>query len=365
MMRVLHMSSERSWRGGEQQIAYLLQELPKLGVTCFVACRKGSAFEEYCRQQQIPHIALPFANEFDLYTAWRVKQYCEQQQIDLVHLHSGHSHAIGVWADVLGNKLPIVLHRRVDFPIKPNPLSAYKYNYPGIRRIICVSDEARRITGKDLKHPERCLTIRSCIDPARFSATGPADKLHREYQLPPQQPIVANVSALAPHKDYFTFIDTVAELVEQDVPAAFMAIGEGELRTELEDYARTIGLADRLYFTGFRKDVAAILPELAVLLITSRTEGLGSVILEAFAAGVPVVGTIAGGIPELVKHEQSGLLAPVGDATTLAAQVRRVLEEPGLANRLRVGGRKVVAELSCRKVAERTLAVYRQVLHQE
>ena len=364
-------------------MAYLLQELPGLGAECHVACRKGSAFERYCLEQQVPHVALPFANELDLYTAWHVKQYCRQHGIGLVHLHSGHSHAIGLWAHVLGNKIPLVLHRRVDFPVKPNALSCFKYNYPGIKKIICVSDEVRRILSQDLRHPERCLTIYDCIDPGRFQRTSSdttsdaaarnhssthllihssPQKLRREYLLPPYLPIIANVAALAPHKDYFTFIDTVAELVRLGVPAVFMAIGEGALRAELEAYAASKGLKEKLLFTGFRNDVTEILPELAVLLITSKTEGLGSVILEAFAAGVPVVGTAAGGIPEVVIPEQTGLLAPVGDAAALARQVQRVLTETGLADRLRQGADALVRQLSCTTIAAQTKAVYEEAL---
>src|SRR5205809_850081 len=136
-MNVLHLSSEKTWRGGEQQIAYLIEESIKNGLNCHVACRKNTPFEDYCKRKNLPFIPLPFANEFDFYTALQIKKYCRQHKIEIVHAHSAHSHAISVWADLMGNSAKIILSRRVDFPVKNNALSRFKYNYKGITRIIC------------------------------------------------------------------------------------------------------------------------------------------------------------------------------------------------------------------------------------
>lgn len=131
-------------------MAYLIEELDKQGVTNLVACRQHSAFHTYCQQQQLPHLALPFANEFDVVTALRVKAYSKQNKVDLMHVHSGHSHAISVLSHVLGNTLPIILSRRVDFPVKNNLLSRLKYNYKGIKRVVCVSDKIKEVDRKSV-----------------------------------------------------------------------------------------------------------------------------------------------------------------------------------------------------------------------
>src|SRR5690606_28372567 len=123
-----------------------------------------------------------------------------------------------------------------------------------------------------------------------------------------------------------------------NIKAAFLAIGQGHLEEELKAYAQEQGVSDKIIFTGFRNDIPQIFPELDVLLFSSRTEGLGSTILDAFACGVPVVSTNAGGIPEIVTNEETGLLAPVGDATALANNVLRVLQDPDLAARLKKAG---------------------------
>ena len=105
-----------------------------------------------------------------------------------------------------------------------------------------------------------------------------------------------------------------------------------------------------------------ILPELDVFLITSKTEGLGTSILDAFISEVPVVATEAGGIPELVKDEETGLLAAVGDYKKLAEQVLRIVTDKKLAGLIRINAKKKAAQFSKREMAEKTLEVYREIL---
>ncbi|PTX15215.1 glycosyltransferase involved in cell wall biosynthesis [Pontibacter mucosus] len=361
-MRVLHLVSEKTWRGGEQQVAYLIAELQQLGVSNYVACRKGSAFHEYCQRQSIPHSALPFANEFDVVTALRVKAYSRQHKLELMHVHSGHAHAISVLSHALGNTLPIILSRRVDFPVKNNLLSRLKYNYKGIRRVVCVSDKIKEVVSQSLDRPELCVTVYSGIDLSRFAGSAKTGKLHREFNLPPTSPLIGNISAIAPHKDYYTFIDTAELVLQQHPEARFFIIGDGPLRQDIESYARHKNLQDRVIFTGFRKDIPESMPELDVMLVTSETEGLGTTILDAFACRVPVVATRAGGIPEIVRDGVTGLLAPVKAPAELAQKVHEVLTNEQKRQQLIEGASRLLQEFSKRNTALRTLAIYQEVL---
>ncbi|MHA6246570.1 glycosyltransferase [Pontibacter sp. CAU 1760] len=361
-MKVLHLVSEKSWRGGEQQVAYLIEELQQQGSTCYVACRKNTPFELYCQQQQVPHIALPFANEFDLLTAYKIKRYCRQQQIDLVHAHSGHSHAISVWAHLLGNNIPIILSRRVDFPVKDNAFSRFKYNYRGIRRIICVSDKIKEVVSESLRHPELCVTVHSGIDMSRFKNSRRQQQLHQEYNLPANHKLIGNISAIAPHKDYFTFVDTASLLLQQRQDLTFFIIGDGPLRGQVEAYVQEKGLQQRILFTGFRKDIPQLMSELDILLVTSETEGLGTTILDAFSCHTPVVATAAGGIPEIVRHGQTGLLAPVKDASTLAGQVQYLLSTPSVGKQFTENAYQFTLAFAKEHTAHKTATVYKEVL---
>ncbi|WP_026461750.1 glycosyltransferase [Adhaeribacter aquaticus] len=361
-MKILHLSSERTWRGGEQQIAYLLEESVKQGVNCFVACKSGSAFEKHCQKHNISHIAVPFANEFDILSASKIKKYCSENRIDLIHAHSAHSHALSVWTALLGNKTPIILSRRVDFPVKNNWLSRFKYNYKGIAKIICVSDKIKEVMAPALEKPEKLVTIHSGIDLTRFEESSRIGKLHEELDLPLSTFLIGNVSAIAPHKDYYTFVDTAEILLKNDLEAKFLIIGEGPSRKEIEAYVANKNLQKEILFLGFRKDIPDILPELDAFLITSETEGLGTTILDAFACKVPVIATNGGGIPEIVKYNHTGMLAQVKDSQMLATHLLNVLTIDSLRSRLVANASEFLKEFIKERTAEKTIAVYKEVL---
>ena len=361
-MNILHVSTARTWRGGEQQLAYLVTELEKGGANIHVFCARSSAMESFCRAQGISCTTFHKRFSFDPFAARQLRNLCRDLGFDLVHAHDSHAHTLVVLAaSFWGNRIPAVVSRRVDFPVRGSR-SLRKYNHPVVRRIICVSGAIRDVMKPAVHDAERLVVVHSGVDTEKFPSH-PDGRLRRELEIPENLPIIANVAALAPHKDYPAFVATVELLVRSGVNAQFVIVGgDGGEGDRVKELIRLKQLEDRILFTGFRDDVPEILPEIDCLLFTSRTEGLGTTLLDAFAAGVPVVATAAGGIPELVRHEQTGLLAPVGDADALADCVVRMLEDDALRADLVTAARRYVEEFTKERTAEKTLDVYRQVL---
>jgi glycosyltransferase involved in cell wall biosynthesis len=141
------------------------------------------------------------------------------------------------------------------------------------------------------------------------------------------------------------FLDAAALLAPRFPEVRFLIVGDGAGRNELEAHAGRLGLAERVTFTGFRTDVPDLLPEAAISVLPSLSEGLSNSLLESMAAGVPVVAARVGGNPEIVEHDVSGLLVPVRDSAALAGAISTLLEDPQLAARLGEAGRRRVAEL--------------------
>lgn len=360
-MKILHLSSEKSWRGGEQQIAYLIEGLSKQGVNNLVACRKGSAFEDYCKTANIPYYSLPFSNSLDIITAAGLKSICRRESPSLMHLHSSKSHGVAVLSGWMGNPTPMILSRRVDFPLKSNWLSQKKYNYKNIRKILCVSNAIKMIVQKSIEDPGKAATVYSGIDLKKFSG-GTENFFRTSYPVPENHYLIGNTSAIAPHKDYFTFINTAQELEKQNFPATYFIIGTGPLEQEIKAYVADRGLNKKIIFTGFLKNIPQILSGLDLFLMTSKTEGLGTSLLDAFACKVPVVATAAGGIPEIVVHEETGLLAPVGDSHQLATEVLRLFRDPELREKLAANAFEKVKQFDKKITAAATLEVYQEVL---
>lgn len=363
-LHVLHLSTAVDWRGGEQQVAYLVRELEQLGVCQTVLCPAGSPLSAIVAKAGVHVAEFTPGMALDLALASRLERVARDRGATLVHAHDSHGHTASVLANALfGMALSLIVSRRVDFAIHSGFSARFKYGHRSVRRILCVSDAISAITAKGLKDPSVLRTVRSGIDPSRFEL--PSDgSLHRLLKLAPEVPLVGCVAALAPHKDLGTFLRAMASLREGGSGAHGVIIGEGALRSALEAECKELGLRDLVHFTGFHEDVHRLLPELDVFLITSRTEGLGTSILDAFACSVPVVATRAGGIPEIVHHEESGLLCPVGEAGCLAEAVSRVLTDSSLRERLVRGGAEVLRAHHPSEVARATLHEYKAVLQE-
>lgn len=355
-MKVLHLSSEKTWRGGEQQIAYLIDELSVLGVESFVAVRLNSAFHEYCLKKGIKHKAMSFKSEFDFITALKVKSYAKEMKIDLIHLHTGKGHGIGVWSSVFGSDLPLVLSKRTDFPIKNNAFSKFKFNYPGIKKILCVSSKIKEIIDQDLSDTSRSITVYSGIDLNKFKFEKKFF-FHEMFHLPHHIKLVGNTSAIADQKDYFTFVKTAKEVVSNRSDVRFLIIGTGPMEKQIKDFVTELGMEEFVLFTGFLNNLHEVLFNLDVFLITSKTEGLGTSILDAHACHVPVVGTDAGGIGEIVIDQKTGSLCPIGDAKMLAIKVNERLEDCNLYE-----ARNFILNFSKTVTAEKTFETYKSIL---
>ena len=327
-----------------------------------MAVRRNSAFEKWCREHDIPCFPLGFKNDFDFLSALSLMKYCRQENFDLIHLHSSRSHGIAVLAAALGNRIPLVLSRRVDFAPKGNLLTRWKYNHPAIKKVICVSEKIKEIISVSSVSPEKCVTVYDGIDLNRFAGRGQRGKLRNELGIAPDVKLIGNIAAIAPHKDYFTFLKTV-KILSQKTNTKFVISGDGPLRSNIESEIDAMDLRKEVFLLGFRNDLENVFADLDVLLYTSKEEGLGSTLLDAMAYGLAVVSTEAGGIPEIVKDGYNGLTAPVGDATMLASQVMRLLNDISLREQLTGNAKEFVKQFSKSVMAEKTLVIYQELLH--
>ncbi len=364
-MNILHLSTALSWRGGEQQLAYLIEELERQGIRQSVFCPKGSVLESHCHKHSIAVISFRKTFNLDPLISWKITSITKAQGITHLHAHDSPSHTFAVMAAAFfSTKLPIIIHRRVDFPIGKNWLSKWKYNHPGIAKIICVSEFIRQMVLGEIHQPERLAVVHSGIDLSKFnnpSNTLKNNRLRREFKIPNNQFLIANIAAIAPHKDYETFLETAEMLLKSGLPAHFLAIGgDGGEEEEIRYLIQKKSLQERVLLTGFRNDIPTILPEIDLLLFTSKTEGLGTTLLDAFACKVPVVASRTGGITELVEHGKTGLLCKVGDVDGFAWSVNSILFDNSLRKQLVENSFKKVQYFSKQQMAESIIKIYRE-----
>jgi glycosyltransferase involved in cell wall biosynthesis len=362
-MKVLHLCSEMGWRGGEQQVVYLTEELISRNVDVVLAVRKGSVLEQYCRDTKKSFFSLSFANSVDLLSAYKIDRICKAEKIDIIHMHTSKAHGSGVLSTFFGNKVPMVLSRRVDFVPNSNRMTKWKYNHPQIKRIIGVSNKITHIMQAYVEQPQKCITVYSGIDLNKFSHIDtPGGSIRDRHKINPDCFLIGNTAALADHKDYFTFIDTIQILHQDGLPVHAFIIGDGPLRTVLEKYVSDKDLNQIITFTGFQKQVGEYLLSLDLFLMTSKEEGLGTSLLDAFLARVPVVATAAGGIPEIVINNKTGLVSSIGDAKSLANNVSAFMNDNVLSAKIVDEAYHFVLNFSKQKMAEQTLSVYKNII---
>src|SRR6185295_8376737 len=198
-------------------------------------------------------------------------------------------------ASAKGGPAPaLVAARRVDFHLKGNSFSRWKYRQ--VDMFIAASEAIRQMLVGDGVPAERTVTVHEGIDVEHVFAAAPVN-VHEAFWLPHHAPVVGNVAALVPHKGQRYLVDA-AHLVVQELPdTRFIILGEGELREHLEKQVHEYHLEKHVLLPGFRTDVLGCIRAFDLFVMSSVTEGLGTSLLDAMAASRPIVATTAGGIP--------------------------------------------------------------------
>jgi glycosyltransferase involved in cell wall biosynthesis len=263
---------------------------------------------------------------------------------DVVHAHDPMAVALAAMALNMGARggapRPLVVaSRRVDFHLKRHAFSAWKYRQVDL--FIAASGVIAHMLEGDGIPASKIVAVHDGVS-LGFVDKQPAVDVHAAAFLPHNAPVVGNVAALAPHKGQKHFVAAAARVVREVPDARFVIVGEGELREALEKQIHDLGLGRHVSLMGFRPDALGLMKSLDVFVMSSITEGLGSAVLEAMACRRAVIGTRAGGIPEVVEDEVTGLLVPVHDDAALAAAIVRLLRDRPLADHLAVMGRQRV-----------------------
>ncbi|MDJ0975275.1 MAG: glycosyltransferase family 4 protein [Planctomycetota bacterium] len=367
-MRVVHVNTERGWRGGEQQILYLARGLREADVAQTFVCQPNGELRARLASEGFEVLPRRMGGYADLRSSWFVARHARERGADILHLHTANAHAIGTraarWA---GTPRPrTVIARRVAYSIFRHSffgLNRIKYTRT-VDRILCITEAVRRQLLEDGLPAERLAVVPSGVDPARFEdVEDKADAFRAELGIPETAWVVGAVGALTPEKGHTNLLHAAA-LLRGDIPGlAVVLVGKGPLRQALEDEADVLGIADVVHFAGFRDDVPSWLRWFDVLAFPSLMEGMGTTVLDALCLAKPVVASRVGGIPEIIRDEQEGLLVEPDDHERLAAALLRLHKDPALGERLGAAGRQsVLARYTWNHTVRATLDAYRAVL---
>lgn len=354
----LHVDTARTWRGGQNQVLLTVMGLRAAGARAELVAHPDGELRRRAAEG-LDLVPLVPRHEADFAAGWRFSRILRHERPDIVHAHDPHGvtmASIGISMSRLDPPPLLVAARRVDFPLKTHAFSRWKYKQVDL--FICASEAIRRILLHQGIDAARTITVHEGVDLGHIDAAPPA-ALHQELWLPHEAPVVGNIGALVPHKGQRDLVEAAARVVRQVPDARFIIAGEGELRPQLEQQIRHLGLEKHVLLIGFRSDVLSVLKAFDVFVMSSVTEGLGTSVIDAMACRRPVVSTRAGGLPELVVENETGHLVPVGDAAAMASAIVSLLKDPSRRQRFGAAGRsRVEAGFTVERMVRATMDAY-------
>ncbi len=354
-MRVLHLDNERTWRGGERQALLTAAEQRRAGIDAQLACRRGSPLERMATASGVPTIGIPTALPATIPPLARAAR-----GFDVLHCHTGRTHSMAAVASLLTPR-PVIVSRRVH--VVPKPSAFNRWKYARADRIVCASRfiagllEAWGVSG------DRLTVTYEAVPTSVESRESSRRRLRQLTGIADERPVVGNVAALVGHKDHATLLRAAQIVAARRPDVAIVVVGDGDLRDSLARQCRQLGLDHVVHFTGFVEQAERLLSAFDVFTLTSSDEGLGTIVLDAAAAGVPIAVTAAGGLPEIVLHGETGLVVPVADDAALASALLRLLQDrAAAAGFARAARARLDAEFDVARMVRRYVETYRVVI---
>jgi len=357
--------------GGAQQLLLgLSQELMALGHKVrVIGLRPGGLADEF-RQQGIPVEELCLKGMLGLPTLFRLTALLKRQRPDIVHTHLGRADNFGRLAARLA-RVPVIvttvhnvdawkaniLFRRID---------AWTSRYAN-QIVACSGRVGEHLRELGLVPNEKITVIRNGICLRDWSdRPEPAAvlRLRGELGLRPNDFVIGVIGRLEKQKGHRHLFEALAILKEDVADWRLLVVGEGALRQALEELAERLGLSSQVSFAGVRRDMRMIYAASDVVVLPSLWEGLPLVLLEAMAARRPVVGTRVGGVPEVLRHKETGFLVPPGDSAALCAAIKRCYLERERAEAMAEAAYQWVgSNCSIETNARQLLTVYNKLIH--
>jgi glycosyltransferase involved in cell wall biosynthesis len=360
--------------GIRSHLAALIKESDREKFEHMVACPPGDMADFFVREG-VKTFCIPIRAGLslpgDIAAVGKLVILLKKNTTDIVHAHSSRAGLVGRLAANLAGVPAVILtvHSSIFYqgrPLWEKSLFALCERLLAVftGRIITVSNALRReVIDREKISPEKVVTVYNGIVPEDFSLKPDREYLQKTAGIPADRRLVGTVARLALQKGVDSFIRAAARLSSHPDGPLFLIVGDGPLRAKLEREVRNCNLGGRVFFTGQRYDVNRIMPCLDVFVLASVTEGLPLTVLEAMAAGRPVVATRVGGIPEAVSDGIDGILVNPGDICGLAAAIGKLLSDPDRSAEMGNKGRlRVISDFTVKKMVSGTERIYTELV---
>ncbi len=330
-LTTIHVSTQKTWFGGELQAFLLICGLRERGHRVVVIARRGGEFAARARDHGF-EVREIIRRGRGPYSLWKIRRWLKEIQPDITHAHDGHAlTAVGLAS--IGLKISLrVASRRVDFPIR----SVSKFTQLA-DVVIAISKPVAQVCREGGIPGTMLRVVHSGVDPSRVQI-GSNDCGRKVLGIQEEGLLVLVVANLTRHKGHKTLLRAMPGILEQHPNVQLAFAGSGEIEEELRQQVRFLGIDKNVQFLGFRSDVPELLSAADLFVMPSLQEGLCTSLIDAMFAGIPVVATSAGGIRDVMGLDSPdgpcGHIAEPGSSKSLGSAILQAIENPRKAKRL-------------------------------
>jgi glycosyltransferase involved in cell wall biosynthesis len=346
-LRILHVDSSRTWRGGQRQVLLLVTGLRRAGHAVVLATPSNGDLSERASIEDVPTRELNAASDLDILAATRLRRLIRETGPDVVHAHDARSHALALLA-LVGLSTPLVVTRRVTF----RPRGSIKYG-KRVARFIAISHAVREGLVSGGVDPARIAVVYSGV-PAVIAPV-PIDWRVRCGW--PSESVICGLAGAMTREKGLSHIEQIVRALGDSTVARARLVLIGGLATP---GPFRIGKLEG-FRSGFIRDADNAIAGLDLIWHPATAEGLGTVLLEAMSLKVPPVAYATGGIPEIVENGVSGILIKTGDTQAFASAATRLIENSAARATLAAAGPARASQFSAQRMIDETAAVYHSV----
>ncbi|HZU37761.1 MAG TPA: GT4 family glycosyltransferase PelF [Gemmataceae bacterium] len=354
--------------GAEVLAARLARQLCESYRFVFVCLDDLGKLGEELRKDGFPVHVLGRRPGLDWRCAWRLGRLLRREQVALIHAHQYTPFLYALLARIVYRRPPILfLEHGRHYPDQPRRKRRIANRLLPRRsdRIVAVGEAVRQaLIDIEGFPPERVARIYNGIDLSAYEDNNlQRQQTRRDLGAESEDVLIALVARLDYLKDHATAIRTMARLAPRCPRAKLLLVGEGPQRPHIEEAIRALNVSTQVQLLGYRRDIPQVLAAADIFLLTSISEGIPLTVIEAMAAGLPVVATRVGGLAEVVEEGRSGWLVPTGDDAALAEALEKLARDPAKRAEMGKQGRTRALDLfsESRMVAEYD-ALYRRML---
>lgn len=350
-IKVLHLTTDSRIAGAEKLLLGIADNYRRDKYQLYFCTIKGEGdFHRELNQRHQKTLSLNCHNIYQAFRGiWRLVNILRQERMDILHTHLYHAAILGGIAARISRVPTLIMTRHYSDLI-------YLYGSYLERlldrlasrithHIIAISRGVKRVlVNLDHINPDKITVIYNGIDISDWQPGSEHNTrdLKRELGIDDSAKIVGAVSTLHPRKGHRYLIEAAKDVCSRKPNVRFLIVGDGQLKGQLQQLAFRLNLGRHVIFTGYRKDISKLISIMDILVQPSVEEGFGITLLEAMAAGKPVIGTEVGGIPEIIKGGVNGLLVPPRDPSSLSRAIQKLLNNPEQAKYMGQRGRQML-----------------------